>query len=337
MHQTSRRNTPRLAEARSPLGGPGSHGVGHCCRKTRRYTAYTRSGNDAGSVNLTEWARRQGIHPQTAYRWFHAGTLPVPTVRVNQRTILVSPDTAPAAPGAALGLYARVSSHDQRGDLDRQAARLSEWAAKAGHPVDRVEAKVGSGMNGIWEGHPGACFFGRCHLPRPSGSGAGLGMPRGAVLPELARGVGEPGSCAGGAGSMGADDRGRLMGRPSSRHRRLPADAAVPGVAVHHVHGGHRVVPRADVGRGRGPRTWAANVISLVLARNAAGDPPPAGDQALRDTSATVLQQRSWFPRRILQQLLRGHHGVSSAWSSSGWGAPTMDVAWSGCFRSTIR
>ncbi len=101
-----------------------------------------------GNVNLTEWARRQGVHPQTAYRWFHAGTLPVPAVRVNQRTILVSPDTATAAPSAALGLYARVSSHDQRGDLDRQVARLSEWATKAGHPVVRVEAEVGSGMNG---------------------------------------------------------------------------------------------------------------------------------------------------------------------------------------------
>jgi putative resolvase len=41
-----------------------------------------------------------------------------------------------------------VSSHDQRADLDRQVARLSEWAAKAGQTVVRVEAEVGSGMNG---------------------------------------------------------------------------------------------------------------------------------------------------------------------------------------------
>ena len=68
---------------------------------------------------MTEWARAQGIHPQTAYRWFHAGTLPVPAVRVNRRTILVSPDAATkAVPAEALGLYVRVSSHDQRGDLD---------------------------------------------------------------------------------------------------------------------------------------------------------------------------------------------------------------------------
>ena len=99
-------------------------------------------------MNLTEWARRQGIHPQTAYNWFHAGTLPVPAVRVNQRTILVSPEAAMSTPTEALGLYARVSSHFQRADLDRQVARLSEWAAKSGQPVVRVEAEVGSGMNG---------------------------------------------------------------------------------------------------------------------------------------------------------------------------------------------
>jgi putative resolvase len=48
----------------------------------------------------------------------------------------------------AFGLYARVSSHDQKADLDRQVARLSGWAAQAGGQVVRVKAEVGSGMNG---------------------------------------------------------------------------------------------------------------------------------------------------------------------------------------------
>lgn len=99
-------------------------------------------------MNLTEWARRQGVHPQTAYRWFREGTLPVPAVRVNSRSVLVAPEAAISAPAPALGLYARVSSHDQRQDLDRQVARLSKWAAKTSDPVLRVEAEVGSGMNG---------------------------------------------------------------------------------------------------------------------------------------------------------------------------------------------
>ena len=47
-----------------------------------------------------------------------------------------------------VGLYARVSSHDQKADLERQVARLSEWAAKAGHRVVRIESEIASGMNG---------------------------------------------------------------------------------------------------------------------------------------------------------------------------------------------
>ncbi|MHB8457674.1 MAG: recombinase family protein, partial [Acidimicrobiales bacterium] len=35
-------------------------------------------------------------------------------------------------------LYARVSSHDQKADLDRQVTRLSKWAAKTGQPAVRV-------------------------------------------------------------------------------------------------------------------------------------------------------------------------------------------------------
>jgi putative resolvase len=90
----------------------------------------------------------QGVHPQTAYRWFREGTLPVPAVRVNSRSVLVAPDAVTAAGEGGLGLYARVSSHDQKADLDRQVARLAAWAAQEGNPVARIEAEVSSGMSG---------------------------------------------------------------------------------------------------------------------------------------------------------------------------------------------
>ncbi|MFE0463981.1 IS607 family transposase [Kitasatospora sp. NPDC058965] len=100
-------------------------------------------------MNLTEWAKAQGVHPQTAYRWFRDGMLPVPAQRVGPRTILVNigANAAPEVVGGP-GLYARVSSHDQRADLERQLARLVAWAAMAGHRVVRAESEIGSGMNG---------------------------------------------------------------------------------------------------------------------------------------------------------------------------------------------
>ncbi|OBQ47726.1 resolvase [Streptomyces sp. H-KF8] len=109
-------------------------------------------------MNLTEWAQAQGAHPQTAYRWFREGPLPVPADggppdgvrgRVGPRTILVNVevDTAPQTAGG-LGLYARLSSHDQKADLERQVARLTRWAVTAGRRVVRVESEIASGMNG---------------------------------------------------------------------------------------------------------------------------------------------------------------------------------------------
>ncbi len=90
------------------------------------------------------------MHPKTAYRWWREGTLPVPARQINARVILVDDPGAAArvAGEGSVGLYARVCSHDQKADLDRQLARLSEWAAREGVRVERIEAEVGSGMNG---------------------------------------------------------------------------------------------------------------------------------------------------------------------------------------------
>jgi putative resolvase len=100
-------------------------------------------------VNLKEWALANGVHPHTAYRWFREGTLPVPAERVGPRTILVNIEahSSPSMTGG-VGLYACVSSHDQKDDLERQMVRLSQWAANAGHRVVRIESEIASGMNG---------------------------------------------------------------------------------------------------------------------------------------------------------------------------------------------
>ncbi len=45
-------------------------------------------------------------------------------------------------------VYARVSSHDQSADLDRQVARVTEWVAGQGMAVAEVVREVGSGLNG---------------------------------------------------------------------------------------------------------------------------------------------------------------------------------------------
>ena len=98
-------------------------------------------------MNLSEWADRQGIHPQTAYRWFREGTLPVPARQVGRLILVGDLETSISQSGSTV-MYARVSSADQRGDLDRQVARVTTWATTNGHSIDRVVTEVGSGLNG---------------------------------------------------------------------------------------------------------------------------------------------------------------------------------------------
>lgn len=98
-------------------------------------------------MNLKQWAAREGVHPLTAYRWFREGKLPVPARRVG-RLILVEPDAVTPRPTGRTVVYARVSSGDQRADLDRQVARVTEWVTGDGGRVDQVVTEVGSALNG---------------------------------------------------------------------------------------------------------------------------------------------------------------------------------------------
>jgi len=98
-------------------------------------------------MNLAEWAESVGISRHTAYRWYHEGVLPVPAKKIS-RTILVNPAGPLENTQENFGLYARVSSHDQKADLERQLTRLKVWATDAGVKVIKSESEIGSGMNG---------------------------------------------------------------------------------------------------------------------------------------------------------------------------------------------
>ncbi|RAN93463.1 uncharacterized protein GAR05_05547 [Micromonospora saelicesensis] len=58
------------------------------------------------------------------------------------------PVTGVARDFAQTVVYARVSSGDQKPDLDRQVARVTVWATSQNLPVDRVVTEVGSALNG---------------------------------------------------------------------------------------------------------------------------------------------------------------------------------------------
>ena len=63
-------------------------------------------------MNLTEWARSQGVHPKTAHRWFReiiAGA----GGAGDQRTVLVNPDAADVLTSFCARLYGRRSARNR--------------------------------------------------------------------------------------------------------------------------------------------------------------------------------------------------------------------------------
>lgn len=98
------------------------------------------------SMKLSHWAKQQGISYRAAWRMWHDGRLPIPAEQLPTGTVIVHPPKAKVDLGVAL--YARVSSGDQKADLERQLGRLAEYACQQKLSVVRAVAEVGSGLNG---------------------------------------------------------------------------------------------------------------------------------------------------------------------------------------------
>ncbi len=82
---------------------------------------------------------------RAALNWFHAGTLPAPAQQLATGTILVDP---PVTETGEVVAYCRVSSHDQKADLERQAGRVLTLSSERGIRIDRTVTEIGSGLNG---------------------------------------------------------------------------------------------------------------------------------------------------------------------------------------------
>ncbi len=184
--------TATCSRARHPGSQPGksTHGTG------RGATFVLVKG-----VKLREWAVREGVRYQTAWRWWRDGKLPVPARQTETGMIVVDVPVPGCAAGAVL--YARVSSDDQHADVDRRAARL------AGGRVGR-----GAGRGGGWGGARGGLGGeGEAAEAAPGFVGpVGHGDRCGAPGPAGAFRGGVSGRGFGGAGPPGAGGRWRREG-----------------------------------------------------------------------------------------------------------------------------
>ena len=101
---------------------------------------------------VKEWAEREHLHPQTVWKWCRTGKMPVPVEHTPSGMWLIhDPKYETPAPSDAeqsrTVCYARVSSADQKADLQRQADRLKAFALGMGVEAPEVVTETGSGMN----------------------------------------------------------------------------------------------------------------------------------------------------------------------------------------------
>lgn len=96
-------------------------------------------------MKLSTWAKNRGISYRTAWRWFKEGTLPVIAEQTASGTILIK---EPSSDSNQVAIYARVSSSDQKDDLERQVGRLLLFANSQKWIVVETITEIGSAFNG---------------------------------------------------------------------------------------------------------------------------------------------------------------------------------------------
>jgi putative resolvase len=95
-------------------------------------------------MRLSVYAKKMGVTYRTAFRWWKAGRLDA--YQLETGTIIVR-EPATVQESASVALYARVSSAEQKEDLERQMQRLKDYAASNGYHVTKMVSELASGLN----------------------------------------------------------------------------------------------------------------------------------------------------------------------------------------------
>jgi predicted site-specific integrase-resolvase len=98
-------------------------------------------------MKLSEYAKKLGLNYKTVWRYWQQGLipnayqLPTGTVIVNEEVQHTSSKSVTAT------IYARVSSSENKKNLESQADRLKSFCMAKGYQISKVVMEVGSGVN----------------------------------------------------------------------------------------------------------------------------------------------------------------------------------------------
>lgn len=93
---------------------------------------------------VSQYARKHGVTIRTVWNWIYKGQLK--TIRNETNHIFIIEDEDSLV-NDAVAIYARVSSAENKDNLERQLERLRLFCAAKGYKVIKEVSEIGSGLN----------------------------------------------------------------------------------------------------------------------------------------------------------------------------------------------
>lgn len=100
-------------------------------------------------IKVSEYAERMSLHIRTVYRYYHSGKIQGYQDDVTGTIFILNPFKKGVESNVnnAVVLYARVSSSENKDNLEKQLDRLRLYANAKGYQVVKEIKEIGSGLN----------------------------------------------------------------------------------------------------------------------------------------------------------------------------------------------
>lgn len=96
-------------------------------------------------MKLSEYAKQNSVTYRTAWNWYKAGK--IPNARQLQTGTVVIDDTSNINTDEYTVIYCRVSSTENKSNLDSQADRLTQFCTAKGWTINQIVKECASGLN----------------------------------------------------------------------------------------------------------------------------------------------------------------------------------------------
>lgn len=93
---------------------------------------------------ISQYAKLNKVTTRTVWNWIYKGELNIERTKTNRVLIVIDEEVKKDLNCA---IYARVSSSENKSNLEKQKERLLDYCAAKGYKVTKIVTEIGSGLN----------------------------------------------------------------------------------------------------------------------------------------------------------------------------------------------